>query len=340
MEVCDHPATADRPRKAHVEAARRAWCDRESAGEGSGRNYDGDACGTFFADLDRRFDGAWQEERVTAVANRDRPDLDGRDLRRAQAAGVSLVGADLQGARLEGADLQGARLEGADLGQARLEGADLGQARLKGADLGQARLEGTNLWQARLEGATLLLARLEGANLWWARLEGANLLWARLEGANLSWARLEGANLLWARLDVADLDGARLEGANLIGADFRSANWARAHVRSPAQFADFRGAQGLTQAQLDHVIGDAGTLLPVHPAPDTGKPYRVWTCWTEPPENLDALLEQTERSDEDARAALRAEWLCGPDNPRRPTGTPLALDAPYPDGHPLANRPD
>jgi hypothetical protein len=163
---------------------------------------------------------------------------------------------------------------------------------------------------------------------------------ARLEGADLGGARLEGADFVGARLEGADLGGARLEGAHLGWADLRSARWAGAHVRSAAHFADFRGAQDITQAQLDHVIGNPGTLLPDHPAPDTGAPYRVWTCWTDPPENLDALLERAELFDEEARAALRAQWLCGPDNPRRPTGTPLALDAPYPEGHPLANRPD
>ncbi len=40
----------------------------------------------------------------------------------------------------------------------------------------------------------------------------------------------------------------------------------------------------------------------------------------------------------DHRQAIRAEFLCGPDNPRRKTGTPLALDAPYPESHPLADR--
>jgi uncharacterized protein YjbI with pentapeptide repeats len=360
MEICHHPATADRPLPAHVAPLRRGWCDRESTGDGAAANYAGEACATFFADLDTRFDTAWREERQTAVANRDRPDLAGRDLRRALASEASLVGANLQGARLEGAnllrtrlegaDLRAARLEGADLWAARLEGANLWRARLEGANLRGARLEGANLWGARLEGAYLGWARLEGADLGGARLEGADLRearleWAylrvaRLEGADLGGARLEGADFVGARLEGADLGGARLEGAHLGWADLRSARWAGAHVRSAAHFADFRGAQDITQAQLDHVIGNPGTLLPDHPAPDTGAPYRVWTCWTDPPENLDALLERAELFDEEARAALRAQWLCGPDNPRRPTGTPLALDAPYPEGHPLANRPD
>jgi uncharacterized protein YjbI with pentapeptide repeats len=410
MEVCDHPVTADRPLPAHVAPLRRGWCDRKSAGDDAAANHAGEACAAFFADLDTRFDTAWREERQTVVANRDRPDLAGRDLRRALATGASLVGADLQGARLEGADLrqarmedavltgarleranlrqarlegavlQGARLEGADLRQARLEdavltgarlegadlseaglgGADLRQARLEGAvlrwarlegaDLSEAGLEGADLRQARLERANLFMAGLQGANLQGARLEGTNLFMAGLQGANLSAAGLEGADLSEAGLERAQLTSARLEGANLRNArleaadlraaDLRSAYWDGADVRSPTHLADFRGAEGLSQAQLDYVIGNVGTLLPDHPAPDTGEPYRVWTCWTDPPDNLDAILEYAEPFNEDSRAALRAEWLCGPDNPRHPTGTPLALDAPYPEGHPLANRRD
>ena len=114
---------------------------------------------------------------------------------------------------------------------------------------------------------------------------------ARLEGANLSEARLEGANLRGARLEGANLCRARLEGANLALADLRRSNWAGASNRaSPAQFADFRGAQGLTQAQLEDLIGNAGTLLARRHAPDTGEPFYVWSCWEKPPPDLDRIV--------------------------------------------------
>ena len=139
-------------------------------------------------------------------------------------------------------------------------------------------------------------------------------------------ARLERADLTWARLEGADLKRARLEGAVL---------WK----------ADLRAAQYLTQAQLEKVIGNAETLLPDHPAPDTGGPYRVWTCWTNPPDNLERFLERAEPSSEKRRAALRAEWICGLENPRRATGTPCALELTREECldlamNPLANRPN
>ena len=113
-----------------------------------------------------------------------------------------------------------------------------------------------------------------------ARLEGADLVGAQLEGANLGGARLEGANL----------DGARLEGADLRYADFQRSNWAGASIRaSPAQFADFRGAQGLTQGQLDQMIGNEQTLLP-----DTGG-FTIPSCWKTPPDGFDALVERVAR---------------------------------------------
>jgi hypothetical protein len=138
-----------------------------------------------------------------------------------------------------------------------------------------------------------------------------------MEGADLAGARMEGAVLWEARMEGADLRGAWMGGANLRG-------------------ADLRGARGLTQEQLANVIGDESTLLPDDP------PLHVWTCLTDPPDRADLFLRTRRlpgrlffRQDHDARAALRAQWLCGPDNPRRETGTPLALDAPRPPGHPL-----
>jgi hypothetical protein len=84
------------------------------------------------------------------------------------------------------------------------------------------------------------------------------------------------------------------------------------------------------------MVGNAGTLLPDGPS-DTGQRWYVWSCWETPPPDLDEIVATAAVSDADA-TALRAEFLCGTGNPRRKTGTPLALDAPYPDGHPLAGR--
>jgi uncharacterized protein YjbI with pentapeptide repeats len=96
----------------------------------------------------------------------------------------------------------------------------------------------------------LSLAELRRALLDQATLTEANLAKAILVDADLSDARLEntdlrGADLSGASLAYTTLSGARLEGADLCGADLRFAH-------------------GLTQAQVDHALGDGRTVLPAN----------------------------------------------------------------------------
>ncbi len=95
----------------------------------------------------------------------------------------------------------------------------------------------------------------------------------------------------------------------------------------PADAADFRGTQGLTQAGLEELIGNADTLLPDHPS-ESGAPYYVWSCWEAPPPGFDTHVQRY------GEATASASFLCGRE-PRHKTGTPLAVEAPRPPGHPL-----
>jgi uncharacterized protein YjbI with pentapeptide repeats len=251
-------------------------------------------------------------------------------------AEAHMMRADFRGVQLEGAVLFNAHMEGADLRNVHMERANLGGARMDGANLYEARMEGAGIGFAHMKGSDLRKAHMEEAILWMAHMDGADLREVRMEAAMLREAHMEEANLGGARMAVAILIGARMAGANLIGADLRFVNWAGAHLRLPAHFADFRGAQDLTQAQLDNLIGNEETLLP-DGLSETGEPFHVWSCWVTPPPKLEAMLERAAFTD-NTRATLRAQWLCGPDNPRRPTGTPLALDATRPPGHPLDRR--
>ena len=121
-------------------------------------------------------------------------------------------------------------------------------------------------------------------------------------------------------------------GADLRYADFRNSEWfAVSNQASPAHSADFRGAQGLKQVQLEALIGNEGTLLPEGNAPDTGEPWYVWSCWETPPLGFDRLRKIVSRYTAytpDTSEELRAQFLCGPGNPRVKTGTRLAPDAP------------
>ena len=164
-------------------------------------------------------------------------------------------------------------------------------------------------------------------------MEGADLIGAQMEGADLSGAQMEGANLIGAQMEGADLTRGADGGADLRYADLRRSEWAGASSRaSPAHSADLRGAQGLTQAQLEELIGNPDTLLPDGPS-DTGAPFYVWSCWETPAARLRPVSTPL------ALAASRPretapEFLCGRE-PRHKTGTPLAVDAPRPPGHPL-----
>lgn len=289
--------------------------------------------------------------------------LEGADLRWTRLEGANLNGAQLQGALLwealmEGTDLRDALMDGADLSQARMDQANLSGASMQGTYLSGARMEGALLIQARMQGAFLWGTRLEGANLngarldradlsaaqmdradlWGARMTGATLRDATLQGADLRATQLDGADLSNARMTDADIRQARMEGAILIGTDLKSADWAGAMPGAPAHAADLRGASNLTQSQLDQMIGNEATLLPATPAPDTGKPYTIPSCWERPPVFLDVMV--THIADHiwlrRPEAEIRADFLCGRHPPFRHS-TRLPLNAPRPEGHPLGN---
>jgi len=246
---------------------RRSYC-RQVLKIGGARQIE--RCDGHFLDLDRKFDAAWREIRREKLAQLPRLDLSNRDL-----AGASAEEINLTGARLE-------------------------KIRLSGAHLPWGRLEGAQLKQADLSGATAFYTNLSHANLTWATLDGVNLESSNLEGAVLEGATLKGARLNNANLVAANLSGADLRGAELRGARLHRANLAGAILDD----ADLTNATGLTQAQLDQAIGSAGTKLTaprrVLPRPKVIvpssqpvlQPYRVSTCWKEPPKAVARLLER------------------------------------------------
>ncbi len=122
-----------------------------------------------------------------------------------------------------------------------------------------------DLGGADLGGEVLLGAVLERAVLRRADLERADLREAVLLGADLGGAVLRGANLWGADLRAADLAGADLRGADLGGADVRSVLAAPGiNNGGGAAKTDLSTAFGLSQDQLDSMIGDSGTLIPDH----------------------------------------------------------------------------
>jgi hypothetical protein len=219
-------------------------------------------------------------------------------------------------------------MEGAYLFRVLMEGADLSDAQMVGANLSDAQMDGANLRGAEMKAANLRGAQMKGADLLGAQLEGAELVGAQLEGANLVTARLRRADLFGAQLEGANLRIARFAGADLRRGDFRRSAWFGPNQASPVHFADLRGARGLRQKNLEQWIGNAGTLLPIGVS-EEGEPFYVWSCWDISPPDFDALVVRV------WGPSLSDGFLCGRE-PRHKTGTPLAVDAPYPAGHPLA----
>lgn len=124
-----------------------------------------------------------------------------------------------------------------DLGE-NCTGCNLFQADFAYRDMPDRDLSGSRLRQANLSLSTMNNANFSGANL-----SVANLFGARMSSADMSGANLTDAVLVGAYLGYADMTGADLSEANLSG-------------------ADFTGATGLTQVQLDMACGDTETVLP------------------------------------------------------------------------------
>ena len=297
-EVCGRTPSSRYDPPAFEAAQRLKWCENRKGLEAP------EACTQFFADLNKNMTAEWKQYRADRLFALPKPDLSGRDLRFANLWGSKLTGINLSDAQMEGADLRFAQMEGADLSFAKMEGANLSFAKMEGADLRFAQMEG----------ADLSFAKMEGANLSFAKMEGADLSDAQMEGADLSFAKMEGANLSFAQMEGADLSDAKMEGANLRSAKMRSVSWAEASVPfAIAHDTDLSDARGLSQGQLDQMVGDEWTKLPKPAAGDP--PFTIPSCWDTPPPMLDDIVRRMEWSEE-RRAELKTELVCSPHQPQ------------------------
>lgn len=239
------------------------------------------------------------------IAALDAPDLQNRDLRKADAVGAFLPGADLRSAVMQGARFTSAKLQAVLFSNADMRFADFAFAEMQGANLDEAILKKTVLQSAKLQGASLagvdaseaewIEIHLEGSKLASAQLHKTNLMLAKLHGADLTGASIDGADLTRAFALGADLSDAYIKSAKLGGAVFRGSNlskvWIEAsHCNSGDPFhpigdvpipGDFSstvlhatefGCVGddLTKPQLRNAVGDSDTKLPEN--------LSIWSC--------------------------------------------------------------
>jgi uncharacterized protein YjbI with pentapeptide repeats len=214
------------------------------------------------------------------------------NFRYAQGYGIFLVNSHLWHSDFEGAFLSDADLRGSDLGQSTLRFAIMDRARLFRVNLDRSNLDGANLDRAdfreanlsycSLVGSILIDAQFEGASLYGARLSGSWAERASFEKSDLRSSYLEGSRLehadltqalLWsakaAGVDLrnsqlasaifidANLQDSDLEGAQVAGTVFSGTNFAGATIDG----TDFRGALGLTAAQICSTKSRVGAIL-------------------------------------------------------------------------------
>lgn len=163
--------------------------------------------------------------------------LAGKNLVRADLAGLIAPGLNLSGSTLQGATARRAYLPLADLGPDDFYGSEEERrTNLRGSDLREAILIGIDGRNLDMRDADLRDACLQGADLRGARLQKADL-----SGADLSYALLDNA-----QLQEADLYGARLHGASLVNSNLTQSDLRR----SVLEEADLSLAE-LAEARLD-----------------------------------------------------------------------------------------
>jgi uncharacterized protein YjbI with pentapeptide repeats len=210
--------------------------------------------------------GAKLNENSLRYARGYRAVLGGARLWRADLDGAYLTEADLHNANLREAHLRDAVLDHARADHVLLISADGTNANLTGADL-----RGSDMTYAVFENASFAGAKLAGASLYGADLRRTEWLRADLTRSDMRDTLMQEAQLSLANLELTDFSGAKLAGAQFGGAQFKGTILLGADLRNTdlrgAAFpgavlrdapmdgsrldgADFRGALGLTAAQV------------------------------------------------------------------------------------------
>jgi uncharacterized protein YjbI with pentapeptide repeats len=175
----------------------------------------------------------------------DQKDLNGSDLKYADAAGLIAPSANLRKATLTGANLSSAVLN---------------DAHLDGANLEYSELDGAHLDKAYLTDVHLELSEAIGAHFNAAHLDPAYLEEAELEGADFSDADLSGSDFRGADLRKAKFDKANLAQVNFYMADLRDADFTRALNIGEIKCLALANVAGTVGLSASDVSGGSATI--------------------------------------------------------------------------------
>lgn len=130
---------------------------------------------------------------------------------------------------------------------------------INGVRNGDKTCTGCNLFQADFAYQDIKGANLSGSRLRQGDMTAATMDRSNFSGTNMSVVEAYGGRFTHANFTNADLSDSSFVGAYLGYANFSGANLTGAVFSG----ANFEGAQGLTQSQLNAACGDSSTILPV-----------------------------------------------------------------------------
>jgi len=171
---------------------------------------------------------------------------------------------DLSHVNLRQANLRRTNLQRGNFTKALFENSDMTDA-----NLSNAMLYGANLFHTQVHSAVMHNVKLAGANLTGADMRGAKLEDSDFEGLDFRRVDLEHSSFANSNLSNSNLSGVSFSGVNFEETRFENADVTTLRPdteagRSTPNFTDLHLALGLTQAQVDQMFGDSGTILPEH----------------------------------------------------------------------------
>lgn len=274
----------------------------------------------------------------------DQADFSNAKLAKAQLGNASIESAQLESAWLERADLTKANVAKSNFNDAKMwrvrmdnaiaQEATFESTSLEGASFIDSDLAGTNFSNAKMQRTDLRNANLFGATLQEANLDEANLANANLAYANLIEVRMFYAILKNANLERADLRQGQLVYVDLRGSNLRNIDWEGLGINGAVHDADLRGAQNMTQIQIEFLVGNSMTLLPKY-VYDNQVPSIPDSWENPPPDYVVKLLRKMGIRQTNRRNTWDTLYVCGPGMQPNRTGTPLAVEASYPENHPM-----